>query len=133
VPEKIINPKVLILEDEPVICKILTRAFKSAGVSVEIAADGLTAKEKIKSGEKYDAFIFDIRTPGMSGIQLYEYMENNNPELAGKVVFMTGDCLSTATAAFFNRVGRPYIIKPFAPSEILELIKPLLHPEKASA
>jgi DNA-binding response OmpR family regulator len=45
------------------------------------------------------------------------------------VVFMTGDCLSTLTSSFLNRVKRPYIIKPFAPSEILELVKPILRRE----
>lgn len=128
-PDKKPTSKVLILEDEPIISKILTRTFKAAGITVDICGDGLTAKEKITAGENYDAFIFDIRTPGMSGIQLFEYIEKKHPALTGKVVFMTGDCLSTATSTFFNRVKRPYIIKPFTPSEMVELIKPILHQE----
>jgi DNA-binding response OmpR family regulator len=128
-PEKKQNPKVLILEDEPVICKILSRSLKGAGITADIAGDGLLAKEKINSGEKYDALIFDIRTPGITGIALFEYMEIKYPAYTEKVVFMTGDCLSAATVSFLNRVKRPNIIKPFAPSEMIELIKPILRPE----
>jgi DNA-binding response OmpR family regulator len=132
-PEKKAISKILILEDEPVISKILFRTFKAADIVADTAGNGLIAKEKIDSGEKYDAFLFDIRTPVISGIQLYEYLEKKYPDLTRKVVFMTGDCLSAVTSSFLNRVKRPYIIKPFAPNEIIELLKPILRPETTAA
>jgi DNA-binding response OmpR family regulator len=125
-PDRKETQKVLILEDEPVISKILCRSLKASGVGGDIAADGLIAKGKIESGEKYDAFIFDIRTPVINGIQLYEFMESKYPALTQKVLFMTGDSLSAITSSFLKRVKRPYIIKPFTPHEIIEMIKPIL-------
>jgi DNA-binding NtrC family response regulator len=125
-PENKIKPKVLILEDEPVISKVLYRAFNAAGLDPDIAENGLYAEEKLTSGNKYDLFVFDIRTPIISGMQLYDYMEKNYPETVDKVIFMTGDYLNATTYTFLERTNRPFINKPFTPDQIMELIKPIL-------
>jgi DNA-binding NtrC family response regulator len=121
--------KVLILEDEPVISNILLRIIKAKGMVANVAENGVVAKEKLSSGEKYDLFVFDIRTPIVNGIQLYEYMEEKYPELTKKVIFMTGDCLNTATSTFLERVKQPVISKPFTPDQMLGMINQALHPK----
>ena len=88
----------MILEDEPVISKVLSRVLKADSFAIDIAENGSIAKEKIDAGKKYDLFIFDIRTPVLSGIQLFEHLEKKHPELTEKVIFMTGDYLNTATS-----------------------------------
>jgi DNA-binding NtrC family response regulator len=118
--------RVLLLEDEPIICKVLARTLKADGMEVDIACNGLIAKEKIDAGNKYDIFIFDIRTPIISGNQLFEYLETKYPEFINKVVFTTGDCLNTTTAAFLERVKRPFVMKPYAPEQIKSLITQVL-------
>ena len=114
--------KVLLLEDEPVICNVLTRILKADGIEVDVANNGLIAKEKIDAGNKYNLFIFDIRTPIINGMELFEYLEQKHPELIDKVVFATGDCLNTATKSFLERIHRPVIIKPYTPEQIKSLI-----------
>jgi DNA-binding NtrC family response regulator len=113
--------KVLLLEDEPIICRIITRTLGVCGLSVEVAPNGQIAKEKIES-DQYDLFILDIRTPLINGMQLYEYLEQQHPELTKKVVFTTGDSLSTATKKFLDRVNRPFLFKPYTPEQIKNLI-----------
>jgi CheY-like chemotaxis protein len=113
--------KVLLLEDEPIICRIISRTLAACGFSVEVAPNGLIAKEKIEAGQ-YDLFIFDIRTPIINGMQLYEYLEQKHPELTKKVVFTTGDSLSTTTKKFLDRVNRPFLFKPYTPEQIKNLI-----------
>jgi DNA-binding NtrC family response regulator len=132
-PDNIKKPKVLILEDEPVISKVLYRVFSFAGLEADIAENGLYAEEKLNSGNKYDLFVFDIRTPIISGMQLYEYMEKNYPDAVNKVIFMTGDYLNAATYNFLERTNRPFINKPFTPDQMMELIKPILHRELSAA
>jgi DNA-binding NtrC family response regulator len=125
--------KALVLEDEPIIAKILSRMLKAAGMTADMADNGLSARENIAAGKEYDVFIFDIRTPVISGIQLYEYMEEFYPDMTGKVIFMTGDCLSAVTCTFLERVKRPFINKPFTPNQIMELVKSVIHIESAAA
>jgi DNA-binding response OmpR family regulator len=116
------NRKVLLLEDEPVIGKIVSRTLAADGLGVDVAQNGQIAKEKINSSTFYDLFIFDIRTPIINGMQVYEYMEQEHPDKTQRVLFTTGDCLNTATRIFLERVNRPYLAKPYTPGEIKTLI-----------
>jgi DNA-binding NtrC family response regulator len=124
--------KALVLEDEPIITKILGRMLKAAGMTADMADNGLSARDNIDAGKEYDVFIFDIRTPVISGIQLYDYMEEFYPDLTEKVIFMTGDYLNAVTCAFLERVKRPCINKPFMPNQIMDLIKTAIQPEWTS-
>ena len=122
------HKKVLVLEDEPVISKILTRALSSEGMEVDATENGLLAEARIASGKKYDLFLFDIRTPVINGMQVYQYIEERYPQAVSKVMFMTGDNLNTATRNFLERVKRPVLEKPFTPSELMELINQVMEP-----
>jgi DNA-binding response OmpR family regulator len=129
IPENTNRKKVLVLEDEPVITRILTRTLSLEGMEVDSAENGLMAKDKLASGMGYDLFLFDIRTPIVNGIQVYKYLEDHYPAAASKVVFMTGDCLNAATSRFLERVKRPVLEKPFTPIELLEFINRVMPPE----
>ena len=114
--------KILFLEDEPVICRVVARSLGEEGFAVDIANDGLVAKEQIGTRDNYDLLVFDIRTPVMSGSQLYEYLEKERPELTKKVVFATGDSLNRNTKEFLDRVKRPFLTKPYSPAQLKSLI-----------
>jgi len=118
--------RVLFLEDEPIISRMVTRVLMADGFDVDIAPNGLIAKEKINSGANYDLFVFDIRTPGISGIELYEYMEKERPELTKKVMFATGDTLNDATKDFLERVDRPLLIKPYTLAQIKSAVRQIV-------
>lgn len=68
--------RILLLEDEPIIGQITKRTLTADGFEVDVAVNGIMAKEKI-ADNRYDLCIFDIRTPGMNGIQLYQYLEHH--------------------------------------------------------
>jgi len=116
------NQMVLLLEDEPIISKIVSRTLAADGLGVDVAPNGQIAKEKIDSSMAYDLFIFDIRTPVINGMQVYEYMERAHPDMTQRVLFTTGDCLNTTTRTFLERVNRPFLAKPYTPSEIKTVI-----------
>jgi CheY-like chemotaxis protein len=115
--------KILLLEDETVIAGAIARILAFQGNSVEIAINGLIAKDKIDSNPAYDLFILDIKTPIMNGIQLYEYLEQEHAGLLDRVVFTTGDSLGLVTKVFLERVNRPVLSKPFTPMQLTSLIQ----------
>jgi len=129
--EMIKRAKVLVLEDEPIIGRVAARTLISEGYEVEVALNGYAAKNKIDTNNNYKFMIFDIKTPGINGIQLYEYMEKVYPELTEKVIFTTGDSLGEATTGFLQRVNRPYLNKPYTPLQLIELIRTAFFPEPA--
>jgi DNA-binding response OmpR family regulator len=126
------KPRVLLLEDEPIIARVVTRFLVADGIEVDLAVNGLIAKEKINSDSKYDIFIFDIKTPVINGIQLYEYLEREHPELIDSVIFATGDSLNETTKTFLERTKCPWISKPYTPMQIKNTVRQHLDWKKSN-
>ncbi|HXY74579.1 MAG TPA: response regulator [Dehalococcoidales bacterium] len=118
--------RALLLEDEPIICRAAARALTAEGYDVDIAVNGLIAKDKIQKSSKYECLILDIVTPVMNGIQLYEYLEREHPELTDLVIFTTGDSLGLVTKSFLERINKPFLSKPYTPSELKSIVNQLL-------
>jgi DNA-binding response OmpR family regulator len=121
------KPRVLLLEDEPIITRVVTRFLVADGLEVDTAANGLIARDKINTEKKYDVFIFDIKTPVINGIQLYEYLEKEHPDLTDSVIFATGDSLNEATKTFLEKAKCPWINKPYTPTQIKNTVRQLLY------
>ncbi|MGH7807240.1 MAG: hybrid sensor histidine kinase/response regulator, partial [Thermodesulfobacteriota bacterium] len=102
---------VLIVEDEDIVSGLIKAVFEEKGNSVETALNGREALEKITS-TYYDLIVCDIKMPEINGIQFYNALKISNPELASKILFITGDP-SDETLNFLHETGSTYIIKPF--------------------
>jgi DNA-binding NtrC family response regulator len=114
--------RALVVEDEPVISRLCQRILIAEGFDVDTAMNGLIAK-KMADDRSYDLCLSDIRTPDMNGIQLYEYLEQEHPELARRVIFTTGDVMSASIAQFLKETKRPFLPKPFTPDELKQAIR----------
>jgi len=117
--------RILVVEDELGVSRVCFKVLSAGGFEVDIATDGLIAKDMVKK-EEYDLYIIDIRTPEMNGMELYEYLRVSNPEMAGAVIFTTGDVMSTEAQGFLKQAARPFLPKPFSPDELMNIIKDTL-------
>ncbi|MBI1958577.1 MAG: hypothetical protein HYS36_05035, partial [Candidatus Rokubacteria bacterium] len=59
------------------------------------------------------AILSDIKMPELDGPGLYRELERRHPDLASRVIFLTGDRLAPGTAEFLGRTGAPVLTKPF--------------------
>lgn len=117
--------RILVVEDEPAISDICRRILTSEGVEVDTAVNGKIAQDMI--GERqYDPYLFDIRIPEMNGKELYQWLKEQYPELANRVIFTTGDVISGDTQSFLERAARPFLPKPFTPGEIRAVVQEAL-------
>jgi len=115
--------RALVIEDEPVIARVCHRVLTAEGYHVEIAVNGMVARDMIGE-QKYDLFLSDIRTPEMNGIEFYWHLKKEYPELANRVIFTTGDVLSDDVKAFMMKEPDvPLIPKPFAPDELRVVVR----------
>ncbi|HYE38081.1 response regulator [Methylocaldum sp.] len=73
----------------------------------------------------YDAILSDLRMPGMDGPALYREIERRWPELARRVIFVTGDTLSSNVQMFLETTRCPVIEKPFVPTEVRQKVAQL--------
>lgn len=114
--------KILVVEDEPSIGLICRRVLSMAGYDVEVVADGLEAQNKIQENS-YSIIILDLRLPNLDGKKLFLWIKLTFPGLEEKVIFMTGSTASEQTSLFLEESGRPVLMKPFTPNELLNIVK----------
>ena len=113
--------RILVVEDEPLIGSLCLRVLTADGFQVDIATDGLAAKNML-SKQEYDLCLIDIRTRAMNGMELYRHLEAKHTELISAVIFTTGDLLSEDAQQFLNEVNRPFLPKPFTPHELIAVV-----------
>ncbi len=116
--------RALLVEDEEVIRHALRRFFQRQGWAVDDAGDGATALDFVvgpRAGS-YDVILTDLLMPGMSGEEFYDRVAASRPELAGRVIVLTGDSMSPAAAEFLRRTGCPVLNKPFELAELRALV-----------
>ena len=114
--------RILVAEDERVIADICRRVLVSEGFEVDVAANGKTAQHMARNN-RYDLSLIDIRMPIMSGEEFFHWLQKQQPWLANRVVFTTGDVVTQSTNTFLQDSGRPFLPKPFTPDELRSLVR----------
>jgi DNA-binding response OmpR family regulator len=117
--------RVLVVEDESSIAEVCRRVLRSEGFQVEVVPDGKAALNLLNE-EEFVFVLVDVRTPGMNGMELHRRLESIHPEMAKRVVFTTGDVLSSDIKRFLEEVARPYLAKPFTPGELKAMARSIL-------
>ncbi|MEK6791843.1 MAG: ATP-binding protein, partial [Deltaproteobacteria bacterium] len=113
------DARMLIVDDEDCLVRSITEAISGKVAGIDTTSDGKTALDIIRDKD-YDIFIFDIKMPGMSGMELYRKVKALKPYLAQRVIFITGDTENEATSAFLKLSGCGYLSKPFTIQELLD-------------
>ena len=124
-PERVSKARILVVDDDTIVQQFLTEVLGEEGHEVEIVENGDDALERIDS-EDYDVILLDIKLPGMSGIELYKYMQKAVKSLARRVIFITGDVMSAETMVFVKSAQAPYITKPFDVEQLKKEIDRIL-------
>ncbi|MFV0481166.1 MAG: heavy metal response regulator transcription factor [Campylobacteraceae bacterium] len=115
--------KILIVEDEKKIGEYLKQGLSEAGFVVDLANDGLNAKEFIQNS-RYDLIILDILLPDISGFELIKItreIDKNTPILLLTALSSTADKVKGLDLG-----ADDYIVKPFDFAELLARARSLL-------
>ncbi len=113
--------RILVVEDEPEICKFCQRVLSGKGYEVDIAGNGKVAQDMLEE-KQYDLFLFDIKLPVMNGRELYQWLKEKHPKQISKVIFTSGSVLGEDTQLFIDQAGRPFLPKPFTPDELKTIV-----------
>lgn len=114
------QPRILVVDDEVVVCESCQRILEEEGYEIEIALSAVEALEKIKE-RPFDIVITDLKMPGMDGMELLRILRKDYPDVI--VVMITGfSTVETAVEAM--KLGAfDYIPKPFTPDEVSVVVK----------
>lgn len=114
--------RVLVVDDEPSLCRALTMVFTRAGYYVRAIERGEAAEALLRQ-EQFDCLVVDLRMPDMRGDVLYLTAAALQPHLRESTVFTTGDASERATQ-LLRDCGCPVVLqKPFDIDDLLDLVK----------
>jgi DNA-binding NtrC family response regulator len=104
-------PKILIIEDEAAIRRVLTKILleESDTYAVEEAEDGLVGIDKIKK-EDFDLVLCDIKMPKMDGVEVLEAVKKIKPEIPMIMISGHGDldtAVNTMRLGAFDYISKP--------------------------
>lgn len=116
--------RILVVENDPFILELLSDLLPRLGYGVDRAASAAAAMEKLGS-ESFDAVLLDIYLTDMDGRELYQKVSERSPQLAGRIIFMTGDLGNPKTASFIQATGNLSLEKPFTILRLKEVMERL--------
>jgi DNA-binding NtrC family response regulator len=113
---------VLLIEDEPAVMAYVQAALERSGYPVVCCESGVDALRLLVNGE-FLGIVSDMRTPGgVDGAQVHAWIEQHRPDLASKLVFITGDIANEETVATLRATGAPCVEKPFRVQQFIDIV-----------
>ncbi|MBE7413089.1 MAG: response regulator [Leptospiraceae bacterium] len=117
--------KILIVDDQPQISRILTDILVSEGFQVEVARNGAIGVAKTIE-IKPDLIFMDIMMPVKDGFEATREIRNIKEFESTPIVFLTAKGQSSDREKAIEVGGNEFITKPFSPKKILEVVKSIL-------
>ena len=108
---------ILVVDDDARFADVLHDVLSEDGYEVAIAANGADALAAL-AARPADLILVDVRMPKLDGPGLYRELAGRDPDLAGRVMFMTGAAVDAATAEVLAAVRTPPLRKPFELKDI---------------
>jgi signal transduction histidine kinase/CheY-like chemotaxis protein len=109
--------RVLVVEDEVEIAQMLSEVLHRDHHQVSVATSGRQALDHL-AAHPVDLILSDLRMPDLDGPGLHRELSSSAPELAQRMVFVTGDVLAPDTATFLAQTSLPVIEKPIDPYDL---------------
>jgi two-component system KDP operon response regulator KdpE len=114
--------KILIVDDDPQIRRVLRILLTGQGYEVDDAKDGETALEKL-SKQRFDLALLDMGMPGMGGLEACRAIRENS---AVAIIMLTVRDRHVDKIEALNAGADDYVTKPFPSSELLARIRAML-------
>jgi signal transduction histidine kinase/ActR/RegA family two-component response regulator len=117
--------RILVVEDEPTVARLISDVLEDDGFQVDVLLDGQEALRQAER-ETYDLAICDMRMPGLDGQHFYKALVQAGNSLSQRFLFVTGDVVSAHTNDFMRAHHLPHVAKPFRMEELKDKVYAVL-------
>jgi CheY-like chemotaxis protein len=118
--------RILVVDDEPDIVRVVTKIMESRGHSVTVAHDGIEACERVKA-DPPDVVILDLNLPRLDGWEVCRRIKGDPATSHVAIVMMTAAYVSVDDAAAGGRAGADeYVVKPFLRDVLVHNVERLI-------
>jgi two-component system cell cycle sensor histidine kinase/response regulator CckA len=116
--------RILVVDDEPPLARILSAILSEHDVTLAFSARD--AIQRVSEAPPFDVILCDLQMTDLSGIDVYEHVTATRPELASRVLFMTGGVFTRRAREFMQTTSCPCLEKPFAAATVLRMVRGVL-------
>jgi len=124
--------KVMVVEDSLAQRKAIANFLKSGGVVAIEAKNGIEALSLLEA-QKPHIILLDAIMPGMNGYELCRRLKSNPTTQHTPIIMCTGQDNASDRYWAMKQGADAYLVKPFRPAELIELLKQFLRPSSAQA
>jgi PAS domain S-box-containing protein len=122
--------RLLLIDDEPRLATAVARMMRTIH-EVVIVTSGQEALDRLAIDKAFDIVFCDLMMPNMSGMDVHRTLSQSDPELAKRMVFITGGAFSPRAVEFLASVPNPHIVKPFSSAYIMDFVQTFARDMKA--
>jgi DNA-binding response OmpR family regulator len=116
---------VLIVDDDPVVRRMLQLSFESEGFDVATAGDGLEGLEAMRA-DKPDAIILDIMMPKLDGMKVLDEMNGDDALRGLPVILLSAKATSLDVDLGLKAGAADYVTKPCDPIDLVDRVRSVL-------
>ena len=120
-----LQPRVLIVEDEPPLVELLSYNLEKAGFQIHIARDGEEALLAVEE-RKPDLILLDWMLPYVSGIEICRRIRRNPETRNVPIIILTARGEENDRIRGLEAGADDYVVKPFSPSELVARVRAVL-------
>jgi PAS domain S-box-containing protein len=117
--------RILVVDDDAPLAAAMKRTL---GVENDVVGvtRGAEALALVLAGERFDLVFCDLMMPEMTGMELYQHFATSAPEMASRIIFITGGAFTPKAREFLERVPNQHVEKPFDARNLRALVRDLL-------
>jgi two-component system, OmpR family, phosphate regulon response regulator PhoB len=123
------NKKILIVEDDPNISKLVEYNLQKAGFRTTISSTGELALVEMQKS-KFHMVILDIMLPGLDGLEVCKRIRSNKKFSSTRILMLTAKGEELDKVLGFELGADDYVVKPFSPRELVLRVKAILKREE---
>lgn len=115
--------RVLLLDDDPAMQRLVATVLRRAGLRVDVVSSGAQAIEKIGRAE-YDALLLDLMTPTEGGVTVIRHLKKASPQMLRRVILVTASPESVLKSVASDAAA--VVHKPFEPEQLVAAVNRVL-------
>jgi len=117
--------RILVVDDEPHIRRVLSSILASQGFDVITASDGMEGLELMGEND-VDLVILDLMMPGANGLEILSKIRSNPDQADTPVIILTAKGQDTDREAALAGGASDFLTKPFSPKKLIARIQEIL-------
>jgi DNA-binding response OmpR family regulator len=123
------EPRVLVVDDEPMVREVLSRYPQREGFEVDVAADGEVALASFEA-HRPDLVLLDLMLPRIDGLEVFRRIRSS---AQSPVIMLTARGETTDRVVGLGMGADDYVSKPFSPKEVVARVRAVLRRSRAAA